>query len=93
MPRRPAPALLAVSPAWLSLPGTLQVRCGHLRRRHVGNAAPLDPVAGSRVARSVAEVIAACTLDRLRTTENAPHFWQGSPDLGGRSSPPKLARP
>jgi hypothetical protein len=76
-----AAALLSVSPEWWGVRGALRVRYEDLVRDTPGALARLGRSLGRAPAGRVAKSVDACAIDRLRRPDNAPHFWQGTPDL------------
>jgi hypothetical protein len=74
-------ALLSVSPVWWSAPRCLRVRYEDLVRDPLGRLSKLTRSLERAPRQRLADAVASCTLDRLRTPETGRHFWKGQPGL------------
>jgi hypothetical protein len=76
-----AAALLSVSPMWWRAPGVVRVRYEDLVRDGSGALRRLTRALAPAPVDRIMQAVHTCTIDHLRRPDNAPHFWQGSPDL------------
>lgn len=78
---RRAAALLSVTCDWWGRPGVLCLRYEDLVRDPAAGLAVVAESLGPPRGGSVADVVAECSIDRLRTHSTVNHFWQGRPGL------------
>lgn len=76
-----AAALLSVTCDWWQQDGVGSVRYEDLARDTAGVLATLGETLGPPRCDSVADVVAANGIDKLRTLSQTNHFWQGKPGL------------
>ena len=76
-----AAALLSVSGEWWTTPRTLRMRYEDLVADTAGGVRRLTSALGEVHPNRVRRAIAACAIERLVNKSNAPHFWQGKPEL------------
>ena len=78
---RRASVLLSLSVDWWQTRRSLNLRYEDLVRAPLETLAQLTRTLGTVSPDALNRAIASCSIDKLRTAENAPHFWQGKPGL------------
>jgi Sulfotransferase domain len=79
---RRASVLLSLSVDWWQTRRSLNLRYEDLVRDPSRTLGQLTQTLGGGVSpEALSRAVASCTIDKLRTSENAPHFWQGKPGL------------
>ncbi len=76
-----ASALLSISLDWWQARLSTNLRYEDLVRDPQKTLTQLARVTGGTSPGSTTRAVETCTIDKLRTPHNAPHFWQGKPGL------------
>src|SRR5262249_8402102 len=76
-----ATQLLAVTPDWWGRPGVIGVRYEDCVHDADGELLRLETMFGPVRCGSRTQVVASCSLGRLRQRATNNHFWKGSPGL------------
>ena len=86
-----AAALLAVTVEWWQQPDVISVRYEDLVADPAGQLAAIAEHVGPPRCGSVADVVAECSIERLRPLAVDNHYWKGRPGLWRELLPPAEA--